>query len=381
MTSETDSPIPQKVLHICLSDSWGGLEMYPGRITPELRRQGWGVHGIALSGTRVAEAFRAAGVEPVTFRSRATALGSILVMLRYMKRYGIKVIHAHKSSDMRIGALLVQLRPELRLFFTDHMGVKKPKKDIYHRWAYAKARRVFSISQATHQWNRTALPVPAERLVQLYYGIDLQAHGAPMSDQHRREMRRSLGVDDQAVVIALPGRVTRSKGHSVWLQALRRLNEQPALPHWQGVVVGEAGGADARPGGFADELRATVECEGLSHRVVFAGFRRDLAQCLQAVDIACIPSEREAFGLSVIESMAADCAVIGSTSGAIPELIEQDRGRIADPADAGAWTVALAELVADADLRDRLAAAGREWVNARFTLAEHVERLVGYYRG
>ncbi|WP_370456337.1 glycosyltransferase family 4 protein [Spiribacter sp. SSL99] len=369
------------MLHLCLSQSWGGLEMYPARVTPELQRQGWAVHGMALAGTRVADAFKAVGVEPLTVGSRPAALLQLPRILRYLDRHDIRVVHAHKSSDMQVAALLAQRRPGLRLFFTDHMGVKKPKKDLYHRWAYAKARRVFSISQATQQWNRAALPVPAERLVQLYYGIDLQAHGASMSDQRRREMRRSLGVDDQAVVIALPGRVTRSKGHLVWVEALRRLNERPGLPHWQGVVVGEASGADARPGGFADELRATVEREGLTHRVVFAGFRRDLATCLQAVDIACIPSEREAFGLSVIESMAADCAVVGAASGAIPELIDQDRGRVADPADPGAWTAALAELVADADLRVQLAAAGREWVNARFTLAEHVERLVGYYRG
>ncbi len=377
----TDSSVPARVLHLCLSQSWGGLEMYPGRVTPELQRQGWTVHGMALAGTRVADAFRAVGVEPLTVRSRMAAVLELPRILRYLEHHDIRVIHAHKSSDMQVAALLVQWRPELRLFFTDHMGVKKPKKDPYHRWAYAKAQRVFSISQATHEWNRAALPVPDERLVQLYYGIDLEAYRTPMSDQERWELRRSLGVDDQAVVIALPGRITRSKGHSVWLDALARLNDQPGLPHWQAVVVGEASGEDARPGGFADELRATVKRNGLDHRVVFAGFRGDLAACLQAVDIACIPSVKEAFGLAVVESMAARCAVVGSASGAIPELIDHDRGRIADPGDANDWAAALVELVADAGLRARLAATASDWVNRRFTLAGHVERLVGYYRG
>lgn len=366
---------------MCLSQSWGGLEMYPGRVTPELQRQGWTVHGMALAGSRVAEAFRALGVEPLTVRSRLCALLQLPRILRYLDQHQIQVIHAHKSSDMQVAALLVQCRPGLRLFFTDHMGVKKPKSDPYHRWAYAKARSVFSISQATYEWNRRALPVPDERLVQLYYGIDLAAYRTPMSDQYRRERRHSLGVDDQAVVIALPGRISRGKGHSVWLEALARLHDQPGLPRWQAVVVGEASGEEARPGGFADELRATVKRNGLDHRVVFAGFRGDLAACLQAVDIACIPSAKEAFGLAVIESMAARCAVVGSASGAIPELIDQDRGRIADPYDASDWSAALAELVADAGLRARLAATASDWVNRRFTLAGHVERLVGYYRG
>ena len=353
--------------------------MYPGRVTPELQRQGWTVHGLALAGTRVADAFRSVGVEPLTVNTRISAVLQVPRILRYLDQYDIRVIHAHKSSDMQVAALLAQYRRDLRVFFTDHMGVKKPKKDLYHRWAYAKARRVFSISQATYEWNRASLPVPAERLVQLYYGIDLDAYREPLSEAERRELRRSLGVDEQAVVIALPGRINRSKGHAMWLDAIRQLAERAELPYWQGVVVGEASGEDARPGGFADQLRATVAQQGLEGRVVFAGFRQDMAKCLQAVDIACIPSVKEAFGLSVIESMAAKCAVVGSASGAIPELIDRDRGRIADPADSSAWAAVLAELVADAGLRGHLSASAADWVNARFTLAGHVERLVGHY--
>jgi len=124
----TDSSVPLRVLHLCLSQSWGGLEMYPARVTPELQRQGWAVHGMALAGTRVADAFKAVGVEPLTVGSRPAALLQLPRILRYLDRHDIRVVHAHKSSDMQIAALLAQWRPGLRLFFTDHMGVKKAQK-------------------------------------------------------------------------------------------------------------------------------------------------------------------------------------------------------------------------------------------------------------
>ncbi|WP_280539888.1 hypothetical protein [Chromohalobacter sp. 11-W] len=44
-----------KVLHICLSRGWGGLEMYPARIIPELARQGWRAYVLTLEGTRLAQ--------------------------------------------------------------------------------------------------------------------------------------------------------------------------------------------------------------------------------------------------------------------------------------------------------------------------------------
>jgi glycosyltransferase involved in cell wall biosynthesis len=146
------------------------------------------------------------------------------------------------------------------------------------------------------------------------------------------------------------------------------------------VVIGEASGADAQPGGFAEQLIQKVDKTGLNDRVVFAGFRDDLPACLKAIDISCIPSTKEAFGLSVIESMAAGCAVIGSGSGAIPELVGEDRGLVADPRDSAEWANAMAELLSDAELRKRLSKAASEWASSRFDLGEHIRMLTGYYR-
>lgn len=372
---------PRRTMQICLSDSWGGLEMAPGRVAAALRRHDWEVHGLALAGTHVADSFQAAGAETLVFRSRGRALTSVFRILRYLKRNDIRILHAHKSSDMRIAALLSSLSPDLRLFFTDHMGVKKPKKDPYHRWAYAKACRVFSISRATYEWNRQALPVRPDQLTQLYYGIDLAPYDGGLAPGRRRAIRQSLGLDDSVVAIALPGRVSASKGHRIWVDALDRLQGMEALPPWRGVVIGQASGSDAEPGGFLEQLKTRVRRAGLTDRVSFAGFRSDLPHCLQAVEIACIPSAKEAFGLSVIESMAAGCAVVGSSSGAIPELVDVDRGRTADPHDPDAWALALAELVGDAGLRQRLGMQASAWVRPRFGIDQHVRSLIDYYTG
>jgi glycosyltransferase involved in cell wall biosynthesis len=371
---------PKRVMHVCLSKSWGGLEMYPGRVTPEFQRQGWEVHGIALEGSRVAESLRAASVEPMTFRSRGAALLGVYRVLRYLKQHDIRVMHAHKSSDMRLGALLVSLWPELRLFFTDHMGVKKPKKDLYHRWAYSKLRRLFSISQATYKTNLAALPLPAERITQLYCGIDLSVYSDPLPAGQRESVRQSLGIPQGALAIALPGRIDAAKGHRVWVEALGQLQSYRDMPSWCGVIIGEAGEVDARPGGFADQLKARIDALGLNEKIILTGFRSDLAQCLKAMDIACVPSVNEAFGLSVIEAMAAGCPVVGSASGAIPELINAERGRIAPPDESGAWAEAMSELTADEPLRRAMGSNASKWVHERFSLGQHIQALADFYR-
>ncbi|WP_445003692.1 glycosyltransferase [Halomonas mongoliensis] len=368
-----------KVLHICLSSGWGGLEMYPSRIIPELARQGWQAHGLALAGSRVAESFREAGVEPLTLASKGRALLAAGRVLAYLKAHGIGVLHCHKSSDLRLGALLVTLRPSLRLFFTDHMGVTRPKKDPYHRWAYGKVTRLLSISEATRARNLAAFPLPAERIRRLYLGIDPAPYAPCLDEEARLALRRELGVPEGAVAIGLPGRLTPGKGQEVWVEALARLAEARPELAWHGVLIGGLTAQEGSDEAHVAALRERIKALGLEARITFTGFRRDLPRLFEALEVVCVPSRNEAFGLTVIEAMAAGRAVIGSDSGAIPELLDGETGRLAPAEDATAWAAAMAELAGDAELRRRLGAAARRRVEEDFTLAAHVASLIEEY--
>ncbi|SDL58747.1 Glycosyltransferase involved in cell wall bisynthesis [Franzmannia pantelleriensis] len=365
-----------KVMHICLSSGWGGLEMYPSRIIPELEHQGWEVHGMALAGSRVADSLRAAGVTPLTVASRGQALLATVRILSYLRRHHIQVLHCHKSSDLRLAALLKSLRPGLRLFFTEHMGVTRPKKGLYHRWAYGKLSRLFSISEATRARNLKAFALPPERIQRLYLGIDPAPYAAGDDSQ---ALRGELGTPQGALLIGLPGRLTPGKGQDLWLEALARLAERaPALP-WHAAMIGGLTASEGSDEAYVAELEAKVTALGLNERVSFAGFRSDLPRLLGTLDIVCIPSTNEAFGLTVIEAMAAGRPVIGADSGAIPELLDSEVGRLAAPDDPDAWARQLEALASDPGLRQRLGKAAAERVLRDFTLSAHVAALCTAY--
>ena len=369
------------IMHICLSDGWGGLEMYPARIIPELQRQGWECHGLALTDTRVAESMKAAGIEPLTAPSRGRALLQVRHILAYIKLHAIEALHCHKSSDLRLGALLVALRPSLKLFFTDHMGVTRPKKDLYHRWAYGKVTRLFSISEVTRQRNLAAFPLPPQRIRRLYLGIDLAPYVPQLDAVAREALRREIGVSPGQIAIGLPGRLTDGKGQKVWLEALARLNDLAPNMAWHGVMIG---GLTAREGsneGYVSQLRSQIRDLGLEAQVTFTGFRSDLPRLFEALDIVCIPSRNEAFGLTVVEAMAAGKAIIGADSGAIPELIEADYGRLAAANDPLAWAELMAKLGQDDGLRCKLGQAARARAEAAFAISAHVQALSDEYLG
>ncbi|MBD3897059.1 glycosyltransferase family 4 protein [Halomonas sp. ML-15] len=363
-------------MHICLSSGWGGLEMYPSRIIPELQRQGWQVHGLALAGSRVADSLQAAGITPLTVASRGRALLAVLRILDYLRRHEIRVLHCHKSSDLRLAALLKTLRPGLRLFFTEHMGVTRPKKGLYHRWAYGKLSRMFSISEATRARNLNAFSLPAERIQRLYLGID---PGPYASGGDSETLRSELGASQGELLIGLPGRLTPGKGQDVWLEALALLTQRSPALHWHAVMIGGLTASEGSDEPYVAQLKSQVAALGLTERVSFAGFRRDLPRLLGALDIVCIPSTNEAFGLTVIEAMAAGRPVVGADSGAIPELLDSEVGLLAAPDDAEAWAVQLEALAAAPELREALGAAAAGRVRRDFTLSAHVAALSDAY--
>lgn len=359
------------IMQVCISRGWGGLEMYPSRIMPELQRLGVVNHGLAMAGSRVAESMVAAGATLITVPNSTRAILSLPALLAYIDQHAIDILHCHKSSDLRVASLLTVFRPKLKLFFTEHMGVTRPKHGLYHRFAYSRVSRVFSISQVTYQRNINALPITKERICCLGLGVNLDAYTGQVS------AKSALGLPEEGCLIALPGRITPGKGHEVWLEALAELDRtQP----WHSVIIGGVKASEGADESFVAFIKQRVAELGLDGRVHFLGFRQDLPALLQAIDIACIPSRNEAFGLTVIEAMAAKCAVVGANSGAIPELIDRQRGRLADPQLPSAWTAAIEELMNDLSLRRALGQKAHNWVVAHMALDVHISKLLEEYQ-
>ena len=140
-----------------------------------------------------------------------------------------------------------------------------------------------------------------------------------------------------------------------------------AVPDAYLLIVGE--------GSRRDALEAQARELRIAHRVVFTGRRDDVPAVTAALDVAVLPSYREAQGLTILEAMALSRPVVASNVGGIPEMIEDGvTGLLVPPHDADALAAAIVRLLTDHPLADMLGRAGHDLVHDRFCIELMVER-------
>ena len=196
-------------------------------------------------------------------------------------------------------------------------------------------------------------------------GIDLDAWGHPDADAP------PAGLPERFVLYA--GRIAPNKGLPILLQAFARLPKsgRPRL-----VLMGRDWGERPALERLAAELGVTDELLWLGHVESPSEYRG----VVRRASVFVLPSEWEAFGLVLLEAMAARVAIVASAVGGVPEVLEGGKsGRLVPYGDPGALADSIGQLLADDAERRRLVTAGTLRV-ASLTWANAVARHRALYR-
>ena len=201
----------------------------------------------------------------------------------------------------------------------------------------------------------------------IYNGVDLDRY-APQ--EPCSTLREEYGMEPGSHVVGVVARLEPEKGHptllEAWPQVLR------AVPDAYLLVVGE--------GSQREALEQQASALRIAHRVVFTGRRDDVPAVTAALDVAVLPSYREAQGLSVLEAMALSRPVVASNVGGIPEMIDDGlTGLLVPPHDAPALASAITRLLVDHSYADMLARRGHDAVHERFCVEQMVRAISAIY--
>ncbi len=229
------------------------------------------------------------------------------------------------------------------------------------RRALAAVRRVLVTSRATADALR-AFGVARNRLGIVEPGTDQrpQAHGT------------SGATPCLLCVAALVPR----KGHTILLDALHRLGDRP----WRLVCAGSL----ERSPETVSALRHQLIALGLEDRVQLLGEVDEarLGRCYEGADLFVLPSFHEGYGMALAEALAYGLPVVSTRAGAVPDTVPADAGLLVPPGDSVALADALARLLDNAGVRQRLAVESRRaaaalpgWAEAAARFAAELGRV------
>ncbi len=209
---------------------------------------------------------------------------------------------------------------------------------------------------------------PAEKMARIYNGINMN-HFAPGAGGR---LRKELGLADNVKLVGMVANLRESKGYEYFVRAARQVAD--SIPEARFLAVGE------REESIARNLESLVQRLNLADRFFLLGFRSDVAEILNSLDVFVLSSVSEGLSIATIEAMAAGTPVVVTRSGGPQEIVEDGRtGILVPPADPKALASRICELLGNPELAAMFSRNARAEVEDKFSLKKMVNEYESLY--
>jgi glycosyltransferase involved in cell wall biosynthesis len=274
------------------------------------------------------------------------------------------LISLHSSKTRLLGCMTARMAgiPALSTVhgwpFAD--GVPETRRQFYAFYERQAARLATAVVTVSHEDKALA-----ERYRIRPKGAITVVHNGMPDDAPRRDHGRASGP----VRLLMIGRHAPQKDYPTLFAALAQLREKL----WAIDLVGV--------GPDEDEHKNVIQELGLTERVNFLGYRKDVPDLMAAADLYILASNWEGLPRTIIEAMRAELPTVASDVGGNREMIVDDQtGYLAPRGDADALARRLAALIDDPRKRRDLGANARRLFERSFTFEAMFEKTLAIYR-
>ena len=363
----------KRILHIVEDLSVGGLEKVLASIVLSLDKSKYDVQVWCLArGGDIAQELmeKEISVRILKMESYYNPLNIVRLGLA-MSRERFQLIHTHgyfAGTFGRISAILTGVPVLIAHVHSTYYHYSKRNLLIEKVLSYF-TDRIICISHAVERFVTLNEGICSEKTCLIYNAVVSPDY--LLSDHLRKKMRASLGLDIEAIVIAIVASLTANKGHGFLLTAFEEaFRSHPSI---RLLIVGD--------GPLRKQIETATRQMMMDQAVIFTGMQQDVFSLLQTSDIFVLPSQsREGLGVALIEAMAVGLPVIGTNLGGIPEVIEDgENGFLVAPGSSKQLAEVLKKLVNDQVLRTGMGRRGRQIYEEKFTMPKMIQQIETLY--
>ena len=290
-------------------------------------------------------------------------------LVRICRQERVRIWHGHDYKSNVLGLIVRRFWP-MHLVTTLHGWVKQTRRTpLYYaidRFCLPYYESVICVSKDLHE-RCLACGVPVKRCTLIENAIDTEQYARKLSV---REAKKRSGFSPERLVIGAVGRLSEEKGFDYLIRAtaeLLRAGFDLSL-----LIVGE--------GDQESYLRSLISELGCADRVSLLGYRSDLIQLYQAMDVFALSSIREGLPNVVLEAMALEIPIVATAVAGVPQLVSDgETGLLVRPKSVTELIRALAGLLRDGQLRQRLTHSAQRLVQTRYSFAARMQRIRQIY--
>ena len=360
-----------RVVELLATGSSGGAQEHVYNLVTRLDRERYDVSVLALSGGPGVRRLEKTGI-PVCVLDEMSDDEATEAVAAHLAAVEADVVHNHMYRAEVIGtqaawALAAAGRRRPLVVGTVHSSRVRADadRDLLRRLT-PRMDHLIAVSRAIvrkiEDEGRVGAPISL-----IYNGVDLARYA---EQEVCCTLHREYSIPEGSPIVGVVARLEPEKGHPTLLDAWPAVLE--TVPNAHLLIVGE--------GSEREALEQRALGLGISKSVTFTGRRDDVPSVTAALDVAVLPSYREAQGLSILEAMALSRPVVASAVGGIPEMIEHGRtGLLVPPRDPGALAASIVRLLTDHPYADTLARAGHDLVYERFCVELMVRAVETIY--
>ena len=219
----------------------------------------------------------------------------------------------------------------------------------------------------------------------IYHGVKTDVYAPPEanSSETKETAWQALNILPNSINkgkygIAILGRVREQKGVHLFVRSCIELLDK--YPDYTAVVVGSISASNEA---FVKELQEEIDKAGLTERIVFAGEQNfaDIPKIFSALSLVVALSDNEGFGLTILEAMSSESAVLASEAGAWPEVVREGKdGYVVPINDLPAVVEKMDLLLSDQQKLIQMGVNGRERVLAHYSVQREAKQLVDFFR-
>ena len=308
---------------------------------------------------------------------------------KHLKQLRPDIVHTHSAKAGILGRFVAYSLRERR--FTNHDSRTTKIVHTIHGLAFhqhqnnwlnkfyiaveksAAKRTDFFISVAdamTTQALAAGIGKP-EQFVTAYSAIEEDDFLEPIGEQRRKDFRRKYGIGEDSIVLITIARLFMLKGHKYIIESARELSKRFENAVW--LFVGD--------GNLSDNFKEQVRQLGLVGKIKFTGLLppSQIPLAIQSSDILVHCSLREGLARALPQAMLCGKPTVSFDVDGAREVVNENTGRLIETKNVEQLTNTCAELIENAELRNKLGAAGREFVKEKFAPQTMVDTIESVY--